>query len=76
MNTLTDEIFAPARPGYFGSFGGAFVPQPVGQTTVASTTGNDEDTVQADYVPGCRIDVQVSGPSSHTWFESAVPWVK
>jgi len=27
MNTLTDEIFAPARPGYFGSFGGAFVPE-------------------------------------------------
>lgn len=27
MGTLTDEIFAPARPGYFGSFGGAFVPE-------------------------------------------------
>lgn len=27
MGTLTDEIFAPSRPGYFGSFGGAFVPE-------------------------------------------------
>ena len=26
MNTLTDEIFAPARPGYW-LFGGAFVPE-------------------------------------------------
>ena len=27
MGALTDEIFAPKRPGYFGSFGGAFVPE-------------------------------------------------
>ena len=27
MGALTDEIFAPTRPGYFGSFGGAFVPE-------------------------------------------------
>jgi tryptophan synthase beta chain len=27
MGALTDEIFAPERPGYFGSFGGAFVPE-------------------------------------------------
>ena len=27
MGALTDEIFVPKRPGYFGSFGGAFVPE-------------------------------------------------
>ncbi len=27
MGALTDEIFAPARPGYYGEFGGAFVPE-------------------------------------------------
>ena len=56
MGALTDEIFAPKRPGYFGSFGGAFVPEILRSTLDELIEVFDEARADKSFGPNlCRL---------------------